>query len=1850
MNNIGLRNYSKNLIRDLPYGKAYINLCPAETNVITVIPLIEEMGINYVFNYLARNENGTMGKGGHVSLFRRIDSNNRVYNADFSVDQYSTGVENKETGLTLSKSPIDRYGLSNTYTLTDKNDNVIRYQDPFRDYPFEIVSRNNIKTTIQQTTGGIIVSKRNYSVFLSVANNGTIVKAEYKHNNKVLKTVNIIIHNGQGLDIEYCSPRGGKSTLEFGFENDFVSMIDKATGSGEKYCFSGSKIREIAVYKRGLVRKDIELFFDEENNVTTITDSKGVKEYFFFEKRLIRGKTYYFNSLYANDESAMSSVHLNDDFEQVYSFGYDNVALNNVVIRNQCVDIDSGDCGLYQNKTELEQKLFDTIDVCNPLSMDWSFNVSALGSDSLSLCCFVKALNAECEVTAELNGSVQTITVSNNWKLLYVKHDVTNTLKTVNIKFNSNGAVLITPFNVFKDDFANIYKYNDNNEMLESLASSISSNDGTKYNFRYNDDKELIGFTGPHGVRVSYDYTDHNITREYIMGECWRLDSYTYYQNDLPIHKHDGLTNIDYEYDNFDQLKTVSDAVSCVDVASRNAYGNITKLLLKNRQNEDESIDATYEYDSEQRLTKITLKNGTFYVFSYDNYSRLTSISLNRTCVFKYEYNENNQIKRQYFGSSSDYYEFIYSEGSNAVRAISHSGGKVRYEYEYDEYNRIAEVNEIRNGVKKNIETFVYDRRGAHVKTTNNTKELTKVFDNNGNTIRSIDKCSNKTVIQEYDVAGRSKSSSPEDLIKELSTDNGYSLAPYIGTYDCVGKEKTYQCLTIGQKLPDRPGINYDVRSVSSKHRIVYKLGRNWSNGTAKETFAFWFRSPRHPAKACLFKIDGENSNSGLAIYEKADHFELVKVDSNNNHTVMISTNKTLHYNTEEWNFISLSIYIDPANHSCRYELRVNTKIYVSNGLLNAAYLTSGELQIKLGYNVKGSIESSEFCDTYDCCYFALLAIWDPETENADILNFYKATKDYLMDNTVLDYSGVDYSITHLVKDTNTSFGSLKVFPLDNSVFSLDYDPLNENDLDKPYQLDARDGYSIDNDRFFNFSSTLKRYAFVADGNKLSFQTNISRKGTFAASFFLGGPNEKQFLFDARGTGTRLSLYRNINGQAIVLLNGNPVLNSNAKINSGWHNVAVTFDATNGSQLNILVIIDGTTYTYSFNNSTQIAIEEIMLGRSFYSETDNGGYQTYRPLFGQISNFAYSNECLAASTLSDYFRNIEGITKIKTYDDLGVVNEENIKKGNDLIMGKSYGFSTVGPQIQNEYFRFSNNSFDFERSYSYDEAGNVSGISDYQNGEQKETWYKYDYRGFLIEESSTDPDWSIAYTYDSNGNILTRTHGPRYEVCGYGFPPPTRPTSDRPVETDTFVYDSQSPDKLIRYNDKQIKYDSKSPGNISSIESLTSKKTFKYEGRRLVEAVLNERGSIETRIAFEYDDKGLRTSKTVAEYLVRFNKQTFQTTYIKMSETIHKYEYDGNDLIFEKINDGREIYYLYDESKQLYGYILNGEKYFYIKDYLHNILGVVDESGTVVARYNNDAYGNVLSSEGSVYNPIRYKGYYYDSELNMYYCVSRYYVPELCRWLNADNPNFLNKNDLLKNNLFAYCSNNPVMALDPDGHMPWWCKLLIGVAVIAVLAVATVVSAGVAGVGVGAAFAAGFAGAAIGTGVSGAVVTVAAGAFAGAVIGAVSGAVIGAAIGGITTQSWEGALEGAANGFMSGAITGAITGGIRAGINYHNTTPLYRTVNADEFNSLSSTKAFSTNGQMESKWLATTKQGVEKWAAEFGQNQFVGVRVPTSALSDTSNVYFSVMQDSIDDAYCIGIDYLNTIIQSLWFF
>lgn len=68
-------------------------------------------------------------------------------------------------------------------------------------------------------------------------------------------------------------------------------------------------------------------------------------------------------------------------------------------------------------------------------------------------------------------------------------------------------------------------------------------------------------------------------------------------------------------------------------------------------------------------------------------------------------------------------------------------------------------------------------------------------------------------------------------------------------------------------------------------------------------------------------------------------------------------------------------------------------------------------------------------------------------------------------------------------------------------------------------------------------------------------------------------------------------------------------------------------------------------------------------------------------------------------------------------------------------------------------------------------------------------------------------------------------------------------------------------------------------------------------------------------------------------------------------------------------------------------------------------------------------------------NPFRYRGYYYDAEIGMYYLQSRYYNPAVGIFVNADAAMFaIVGNGILEHNLFAYCKNEPVKNSDPSGH------------------------------------------------------------------------------------------------------------------------------------------------------------------------------------------------------------------------
>ena len=118
----------------------------------------------------------------------------------------------------------------------------------------------------------------------------------------------------------------------------------------------------------------------------------------------------------------------------------------------------------------------------------------------------------------------------------------------------------------------------------------------------------------------------------------------------------------------------------------------------------------------------------------------------------------------------------------------------------------------------------------------------------------------------------------------------------------------------------------------------------------------------------------------------------------------------------------------------------------------------------------------------------------------------------------------------------------------------------------------------------------------------------------------------------------------------------------------------------------------------------------------------------------------------------------------------------------------------------------------------------------------------------------------------------------------------------------------------------------------------------------------------------------------------------------------------------------------------------NDEPYYFRKNLQGDIVAIVDKNAATVARYAYDAWGvptitqDVSACQIATINPYRYRGYYYDEEIGMYYLQSRYYNPVIGRFVNVDTAEILEYPSTLQLlNLFSYCNNNPTNDTDCSG-------------------------------------------------------------------------------------------------------------------------------------------------------------------------------------------------------------------------
>ena len=213
------------------------------------------------------------------------------------------------------------------------------------------------------------------------------------------------------------------------------------------------------------------------------------------------------------------------------------------------------------------------------------------------------------------------------------------------------------------------------------------------------------------------------------------------------------------------------------------------------------------------------------------------------------------------------------------------------------------------------------------------------------------------------------------------------------------------------------------------------------------------------------------------------------------------------------------------------------------------------------------------------------------------------------------------------------------------------------------------------------------------------------------------------------------------------------------------------------------------------------------------------------------------------------------------------------------------------------------------------------------------------------------------------------------------------------------------------------------------------------EGRRLKKVSLSW-GTVD----FAYDSDGKRVKKTSG------NTET-------------KYYYNGSTLSgLVRTTTGNTgttkitVQFVYDAEGKPFLLRLNGKTdYFYLYNGLGDVVGLIDSSNKVVVRYQYNSWGKVTSSEDTsgvslaTLNPFCYRKYVYDSETGLYCLGSRYYDPEVGRFVNADDTDviFAKPQELGSKNLYAYCDNNPVAREDYAGEFPIPCIVgaVVGAAV-----------------------------------------------------------------------------------------------------------------------------------------------------------------------------------------------------------
>ncbi len=398
-----------------------------------------------------------------------------------------------------------------------------------------------------------------------------------------------------------------------------------------------------------------------------------------------------------------------------------------------------------------------------------------------------------------------------------------------------------------------------------------------------------------------------------------------------------------------------------------------------------------------------------------------------------------------------------------------------------------------------------------------------------------------------------------------------------------------------------------------------------------------------------------------------------------------------------------------------------------------------------------------------------------------------------------------------------------------------------------------------------------------------------------------------------------------------------------------------------------------------------------------------------------------------------------------SYDKLGRVSSVTTDK-----LSKNFNYLKSGDHTTNLVSKLAlgaNGKTTDNLTYKYDEKGNIIEI---RNNNDLVARYRYDGLSRLVREDNKPLNKTTTIAYDGGGNILSKQE--------FEFTLIENVESLNGISENYSYSQTGWKDLLLEFDGQRIEYD-----EIGNPITYRNKTLTWSHGRRLDRF---------DDVEFKYNVNGIRTSKIVN------GKET-------------KYFLSGTKILAQ--SDGTNTMYFYYGADGVTGFTFNNEDYYYKKNAQNDVIGIYKTDGKEIVRYFYDGFGRILcqylSNVGTyvdiedemeyintnetnsfiaTLNPIRYRSYYYDKETKLYYLNSRYYDPEVCRFINVDDVSVLNQGMTVINglNLFAYCNNNPVNLTDENGYAWWdwlWKTVVAVVAVVVVTAAVALTAGAIAG-------------------------------------------------------------------------------------------------------------------------------------------------------------------------------------------